>query len=229
MRGGPRHFLYSKLMCWVALDRAVRLAAGARSRRRRRRWERDGREIRRAILEEGYDREVGAFTQTLGGSGARRQRARHPARRFLPGYGPARASRPPSGYASDSPRGGLVYRYLNDDGLPGGEATFALCSFWLVDNLALQGRVDEARELFERVAGYANDLGLLAEEIDPASGELLGNFPQGFSHSALIRSALNISRAEALGPEEQAENQAERASKMEESGQVSGALPRPRP
>jgi GH15 family glucan-1,4-alpha-glucosidase len=89
---------------------------------------------------------------------------------------------------------GLVYRYLADDGLPGSEAMFALCSFWLVDNLALATRVDEARALFERVTGYASDVGLLAEEIDPASGDLLGNYPQGFTHLALIRSALMIAR-----------------------------------
>ncbi|MCA1566024.1 MAG: DUF5911 domain-containing protein [Acidobacteria bacterium] len=118
---------------------------------------------------------------------------------------------------------GLVYRYLTDDGLPGGEATFALCSFWMVDCLAEAGRLDEVRELFERIAGYANDLGLLAEEIDPVSGELLGNYPQGFTHLGLIRSALHIAKAEALGPEEQAENQAERANRMEGTGQVPAA------
>jgi len=80
--------------------------------------------------------------------------------------------------------------------LPDGEATFALCSFWLVDNLALGGRVEEARALFERIAGYTNDVGLLSEEIDPVSGDLLGNYPQGFTHLALIRSALNIAKAE---------------------------------
>jgi GH15 family glucan-1,4-alpha-glucosidase len=105
---------------------------------------------------------------------------------------------------------GLVYRYLADDGIPGGEATFALCSFWLVDNLALSGQIDEARELFERVVGYANDVGLLAEEIHPANGELLGNFPQGFTHLGLIQSALSIAKAESQGPEERAERPAER-------------------
>lgn len=82
---------------------------------------------------------------------------------------------------------GLVYRYLErDDGLPGGEATFVICSFWLVDNLALVGKTERARELFERLLGYANDVGLLAEELDPLSGELLGNFPQAFSHVGLM-------------------------------------------
>lgn len=124
---------------------------------------------------------------------------------------------------------GLVYRYLTGDGLPGGEATFALCSFWLVDNLALGGRVDEARALFERVVGYANDVGLLAEEIDPGSGELLGNHPQGFTHLALIRSALHIAKAEAFGPEERAETPAERAGDVESAGQRSEVPSAPGP
>src|ERR1700754_365785 len=114
---------------------------------------------------------------------------------------------------------GLVYRYLNEDGLPGGEGTFALCSFWLVDNLALQGRVDEAKELFEKIVGYASDLGLLSEEIDPVNNELLGNYPQGFSHLALIRSAMNISRAETAGAKETAETSAEHADDVEQKGQ----------
>ena len=108
---------------------------------------------------------------------------------------------------------GLVYRYLNEDGLPGSEATFALCSFWLVDNLALAGRLDEARALFEQLIGYANDVGLLAEEINPTTRALIGNFPQGFTHLALIRSALHLSKAAAAGAEQHAERPAERAGK----------------
>ena len=128
----------------------------------------------------------------------------------------------PLGYGERLTSHGLVHRYLNEDGLPGGEATFALCSFWLVDCLSEAGRVDEARALFERIVGYANDLGLLAEEIDPVSGELLGNFPQGFTHLGLIRSALHIAKAEALGAEQRAENQAERAGRIEQTGRVTG-------
>lgn len=115
-----------------------------------------------------------------------------------------------------------MYRYLSDDALSGGEATFALCSFWLVDCLAQGGRLDEARALFERVAGYANDLGLLSEEIDPVSRELLGNYPQGFTHLGLIRSALNIAKVEALGAEEQPETQAERAGRIKRVGADAG-------
>jgi GH15 family glucan-1,4-alpha-glucosidase len=116
-----------------------------------------------------------------------------------------------------------VYRYLSDDGLPSGEAAFALCSFWLVDNLALDGRVDEARTVFERLVGYTNDVGLLAEEIAPSTGDLLGNFPQGFTHLALIRSALTIAKAEAEGWERRRETHAQREGKSERAIRTAGA------
>jgi GH15 family glucan-1,4-alpha-glucosidase len=94
---------------------------------------------------------------------------------------------------------GFVYRYLDGaDGLPGGEATFLICSFWMVDNLALTGQVERARELFERLCECANDLGLLGEEVDPRTGELLGNFPQAFSHIGLINSAIQLARQSRL-------------------------------
>jgi alpha,alpha-trehalase len=104
-----------------------------------------------------------------------------------------------------------VYRYRTSDGMAGGEGTFTLCTFWLVEALALGGRLDEAHELFERVVGYANDLGLLAEEINPDTAEQLGNFPQGFSHMALIGAAVNLAKAAGHGPEQQAETESERA------------------
>jgi GH15 family glucan-1,4-alpha-glucosidase len=219
VRGGKRHFLHSKLMCWVALDRAVRLAGrlGADTDG----WARARDDIRRAILAEGYDEGVGAFTQSFGGRALDASALMIPLTGFLPAGDP----RVVSTIARIRERltsGGLVYRYLTEDGLPGGEATFAMCSFWLADNLALQGRVEEARELFERVAGYASDTGLFAEQIDPASGELLGNYPQGFTHLALIRSALHIARAEEKGPEEHAATSADRAAKVERAESVSG-------
>jgi GH15 family glucan-1,4-alpha-glucosidase len=223
VRGGPRHFLYSKLLCWVALDRAVRLTERSHPRADASPWERAREEIRRTILKEGYNQEIGAFTQTLSGSALDASALVVPLAGFLPATDPRVVST--VGQIQERlTSGGLVYRYLTDDGLPGGEATFVLCSFWLVDNLALQGRADEARELLERIAGHANDLGLLAEEIDPASGELLGNYPQGFSHLALIRSALNISRAEAAGAEERAATSAERSEQTERAGRSTEEL-----
>jgi GH15 family glucan-1,4-alpha-glucosidase len=221
VRGGARHFLYSKLMCWVALDRAIKLAEQAHAEADIRRWRRSRAEIRRAILAKGYNKEIGAFTQAFGETHLDASALVIP----LTGFLPVRDPRVLSTVAQVQERltsCGLVYRYLTDDGLPGGEATFALCSFWLVDNLAMQGRAEEARELFEKIVGYANDLGLLAEEIDPVSGELLGNYPQGFSHLALIRSALNISKCEASGSEKQAATTAERADEIERAVPLAG-------
>ena len=218
VRGGLRHFLYSKLLCWVALDRAVRLAGRRRQRADVSRWERERDAIREKILTDGYNERVGAFTQYLGGEALDASALIIPQTGFLPPTD-ARVKSTVERVRERLTSHGLVYRYLNEDGLPGGEGTFALCSFWLVDNLALQGRVDEARELFEKVIGYASDLGLLSEEIDPVNDELLGNYPQGFSHLALIRSAINISRAESSGAKEHPQTSAEQAEDAEQSGQ----------
>jgi GH15 family glucan-1,4-alpha-glucosidase len=218
VRGGPRHFLYSKLMCWVALDRAVRLAGEERKSEKVSAWARERDEIRETILREGYNEEVGAFTQYLGGKSLDASALIIPQTGFLPPTD-ARVKSTVEKIRTQLTSHGLVYRYLNEDGLPGDEGTFALCSFWLVDNFALQGRVDEAKELFEKLLGYASDLGLLSEEIDPSNNELLGNYPQGFSHLALIRSAMNISRAESAGAKEHAETSAEHAEDMEQTGQ----------
>lgn len=195
VRGGPRHFLHSKLLCWVALDRALRLADRAGLSGDVARWERERAAVREAILADGYDRGVGAFTQSFGSADLDASALTVPLVGFLPATDPRVRSTVDRVRERLTSRG-LVYRYRGDDGLPGGEATFALCSFWLVNNLALGGRVGEARELFERVAGYANDVGLLAEQIDPSTGDLLGNFPQGFTHLALVRSALTLAAAD---------------------------------
>ena len=222
VRGRPRHFLYSKLLCWVALDRAVRLAGRSRARADVSAWERERDAIREKILTDGYNGRVGAFTQYLGGEALDASALIIPQTGFLPPTD-ARVKSTVERVRERLTSHGLVYRYLNEDGLPGGEGTFALCSFWLVDNLALQGRVDEARELFERIVGYASDLGLLSEEIDPAGDELLGNYPQGFSHLALIRSALNISRAETAGAKEHPQTSAEQAEDVEQTGRFKRA------
>ena len=220
VRGGARHFLYSKLLCWVALDRAVRLAKKRGINIKK--WTKVREEIRRAILSEGYNDEVGAFTQSFGEKALDASALVIPLTGFLPVTDP-RVQSTVERIQERLTSNGLVYRYLNEDGLPGGEAAFALCSFWMVDNLALQGQADEARALFEKITAYCNDLGLLAEEIDPVSGELLGNYPQGFSHLALIRSAFNISRCEASGREEHAQTTAERAEETAREGGQSSA------
>jgi GH15 family glucan-1,4-alpha-glucosidase len=198
VRGPPQHFLYSKLMCWVALDRAIKIGQADGLPADALCWRSTRDQIREAILSQGYNENLGAFTQSLGGSVLDASALAIPMTGFLPATDPRVVStmeRIVERLTAD----GLVYRYRRsetEDGLPGHEGTFALCSFWLVDNLALAGRVAEARQLFERVADYANDVGLLAEEIEPHSGELLGNFPQGFTHLGLIRAALSIAKAE---------------------------------
>ncbi|HEY6189870.1 MAG TPA: glycoside hydrolase family 15 protein [Pyrinomonadaceae bacterium] len=221
VRGGPRHFLYSKLMCWVALDRALRLSERGGLTGNVATWEKEREAIRREILTEGYNEKIGAFTQALGETALDASALTIPQVGFLPATDP-RVTSTINRIQERLTSHGLVYRYLSDDALPGAEATFALCSFWLVDCLAQCGRVDEACALFERVTAYANDLGLLSEEIDPVSRELWGNYPQGFTHLGLIRSALNIAKAESLGAEERPENQAERAGKMARTGQLTG-------
>lgn len=195
MRGSQQHHLYSKLQCWVALDRMIGMAERQQLPANLAYWRRTRDDIRNAILTEGYDEELGAFVQAFGVKALDAAALTIPLLGFLPATDPrvlstvAKIQEQLSAY-------GLVYRYLTEDGLSGGEATFALCSFWLVDNLALAGRVDEARELFEKIISYGNDVGLFAEELDPVSGELLGNYPQGFTHLALIRSAVGLAEVE---------------------------------
>ncbi len=210
VRGGPQPFLYGKLMCWSALDAALRLAQDFHLEAPRQHWQRTREEIRRAILEHGYDREVGAFTQALGSSALDATALVIPRVGFLPPTD-ARVRSTVDQIRRHLSRDGLIYRYRTQDGLAGGEGTFTLCSFWLVDALALGGRLDEAQALFERLISFTNDLGLLAEEIDPDTGEQLGNFPQGFSHLALIGAAVNLVKAARHGSEEQAQREGDRA------------------
>jgi GH15 family glucan-1,4-alpha-glucosidase len=197
IRGEPRHFLHSKLMCWVALDRAVELAGSlGGDGDRLARW-REGRdEIRRAILDQGWSERAGAFTQTFGGDALDASTLLLPIVGFLPADD-ARVRATVNAIAERlTDAHGLVYRYRVADGLAGEEGSFLLCSFWLAHALALGGEIARAREMFGRAAGFANDLGLLAEEVDGGTGELLGNFPQAFSHVGLVNAAWAIAQAE---------------------------------
>ncbi|MFL5519143.1 MAG: glycoside hydrolase family 15 protein [Gemmatimonadales bacterium] len=197
IRDEPRHFVHSKLMCWVALDRAVQLAEllGAGTERVGR-W-REGRDrIRRAILARGWSERAGAFTQTFDSEALDASTLLIPIVGFLPGDDPqVRATVNAIAERLTDGRG-LVYRYRVDDGLEGREGAFLLCTFWLAHALALGGEPSRAREVFGRVAALANDLGLLAEEADGTTGELLGNFPQAFSHVGLVNAAWAIQQAE---------------------------------
>jgi alpha,alpha-trehalase len=197
IRGEPRDFLYSKLMCWVALDRAIMLANILDARDRVEDWKRTREEIADAILTHGWSETTGAFTQSFGSDDLDASNLMMPIVGFI---------------AADDPRmkatvdviadrltddNGLVYRYLAADGLEGEEGSFLLCTFWLAQALALSGDVSRARDVFERAAAFVNDVGLLAEEVDARNGELLGNFPQAFSHIGLVNAAWAISQADA--------------------------------
>ncbi|SRR6266545_2228548 len=194
VRGGRRHFVSSKVMAWVAVDRAIHLARARSLPADLDHWQRLRQAIRRQVERDGTDPATGAFMQAFGTRALDASNLLIPLVRFLP-PGDPRVQATMDRTARELAVEGLVYRYREaDDGLPPGEATFVICSFWLVDNLALAGRTGQARELFERLLGHANDVGLLAEEVDPNRGELLGNFPQAFSHVGLIGAAINLDK-----------------------------------
>jgi GH15 family glucan-1,4-alpha-glucosidase len=199
VRGEPRHFLYSKVMCWTALDRAIRLAErlGAPEDKVAG-WRRTREEIHDTVLREGWSEEAGAFTQYFGSTALDASNLMMPIVGFLPADHPRMLATIDATAQKLTDDAGLVYRYRTEggvDGLAGEEGTFLLCTFWLAHALALAQQVDRASAVFERAAGYVNDVGLLAEEVDPATGELLGNFPQAFSHIGLVNAAWAISQA----------------------------------
>jgi alpha,alpha-trehalase len=198
VRGGRSHFVYSKVMAWVAIDRLIRLSRALHRPVGIERWQALREEIRRRVETEGVDPTSGALVRSLGSTSLDGSALLIPLVHFLPPDDP-RVLATVERIGRELSVDGFVYRYLErTDGLPGGEATFLICSFWLVDNLALTGQVDRARELFERLCRCANDVGLLGEEVDARSGELLGNFPQAFSHVGLINSAIQLGRQESL-------------------------------
>jgi GH15 family glucan-1,4-alpha-glucosidase len=189
-RDDQRHHVHSKLMAWLALDRATRIAENrGDSIRQTTVWRLEAERLREDVLANGYDPELDSYTASYG----------------LPGLDASLLLLPEIGFEPlDSKRvtgtieavrrtlgagGPLLYRYRGPDGLPGDEGAFLPCSFWLVEALALTGRRDEARDLFEELLGNGGPLGLFAEEIDPASGRHLGNFPQALTHSTLLRAA----------------------------------------
>jgi alpha,alpha-trehalase len=195
-RDARRHFVISKVMCWVAVQRAIRLARALHLDADLGGWRRLRDAIRERVDRDGVDARTGAFVQAFGASELDAANLLIPLVRFLPADDPrvhATVDRTRRELAAD----GLVYRYRRQDGLPGDEGALVICSFWLVDNLAWRGEADAARGLFEQISGYANDVGLFAEQIDPVSGAQLGNFPQAFSHVGLIGAALNLEKAEA--------------------------------
>ena len=196
IRGEPRDFLYSKLMCWVALDRAIAMAAALDARDSVPGWATARDEIRAAILEHGWSERTGAFTQAFGSDELDASNLMLAITGFLPGEDPRMKATIDATAARLTDGRGLVYRYLAHDGLAGSEGTFLLCTFWLAQAQALAGELDQAKATFERAVAAINDVGLLAEEVDVATGEMIGNFPQAFSHIGLINAAWAITQAE---------------------------------
>jgi GH15 family glucan-1,4-alpha-glucosidase len=201
VRGGPRDFLYSKLMCWSALDCAIALAGELEASDRVASWSATRDAIREAILTRGWSERAGAFTQAFGSDDLDASALMMPIVGFLDGNDPRMRATIEAIEDRLTDERGLVYRYRAEDGLEGDEGTFLLCTFWLAQALALSGDLDHARATFERAIAFINDVGLLAEEVDPRTGDLLGNFPQAFSHIGLVNAAWAIARAESSGEE----------------------------
>jgi GH15 family glucan-1,4-alpha-glucosidase len=198
VRGPRRHFTHSKVMAWVAVDRMVKAAEsqGPEAKAPIKRWRALRRTMHEEICKEGYDASRNTFVQYYGAKELDASLLMIP----LVGFLPARDRRvrgTVEAIERELLHDGFVHRYVTAasvDGLPPGEGVFLPCSFWLADNYQILGRTEEARELFERLLGLCNDVGLIAEEYDPANRRLLGNFPQAFTHVALVNSASNLTQ-----------------------------------
>ena len=199
VRGGRRQFTHSKVMAWVAFDRGITAIEEFGHEGPLERWRAIRDEIHAQVLEHGFDDELGSFVQSYDSKRLDASLLTIPLVGFLPADDP-RVRGTLEAIRAELYHDGFVQRYSHDeadlvDGLPPGEGSFFLCSFWFVDNLALVGRVEEAVELFERLLALRNELGLLSEEYDQALGRQVGNFPQAFSHIGLINTAMTLERA----------------------------------
>jgi GH15 family glucan-1,4-alpha-glucosidase len=195
MRGRPRHFVHSKAMCWSALDRGIRLAQDTGRNAPLEAWRTERRKIRQAIEERGYDEQRGVFTQAFNIPGMDAALLLLPTTGFVD-YKDQRMRRTADAIREALEEDGLLRRYAHgSDGIQDREESFCCCSFWLAECLAHQGRLAEARRVFERALGVGNDLGIYAEAFDPRSGRMLGNFPQGLTHLSLIAAAVAINTA----------------------------------
>ena len=198
VRGGRRHFTYSKMMAWVAFDRTIRSAEAFGLEGPIDHWRKLRARIHAEVCDKAFNPKIGAFMQSYGSEHLDASALLIPVVGFLPPSDP-RVAGTVEAIERKLMTNGFVLRYDTDvtqDGLPPGEGAFLACSFWLADAYILLGRRDDARKLFERLLTLCNDLGLLSEEYDPAGKRLLGNFPQAFSHIALVITAHNLDRAE---------------------------------
>ncbi|HEY7122708.1 MAG TPA: glycoside hydrolase family 15 protein [Ktedonobacterales bacterium] len=206
VRGQPQAFVYSRAMCWAALDRACKIASHYRHNGRLEQWARVRDALHADILAHGYNERLQSFTQAYGSNALDASNLRLLLTGFLPPDDPRMVATVETTAQRLAGPGGLIYRYrapegegegpTTDDGLPGKEGAFLVCTFWLIESLCYLGRVDEARERFEQLLAFASPLGLFSEEVDPDSGEHLGNYPQAFTHIGLINSAITLQRAQ---------------------------------
>jgi len=197
VRTGGRPFTYSAALCHVALDRGARLAERFSLPGDVAAWKAAAAHIREAILDRAWDPHRNTLTEHLGPGGIDASLLSLPLRRVIPADHPRMVATTAAIETRLGAGGGLLYRYLPEespDGMPAGEGAFLLCSFWLVDNYAGQGRVNEAVDLYDALCARATALGLLPEQIDPGSGAFLGNYPQAFSHVGVISSGINLAR-----------------------------------
>jgi len=213
VRSGRQHFTFSKVMAWVAFDRSIRDAQHHKLDAPFERWIALRDEIHRTICDAGYSKARGTFTQTFDNDELDASLLMIPIVGFLPIDDP-RVTATIAAIEKDLMREGLVLRYrtdYSDDGLPPGEGVFLACSFWLVDIYQMQGRHDDANRLFDHLLSLRNDLGLLSEEYEPRSKRQVGNFPQAFSHLALVRTALNLHHGKPVRKHIEGNNQSEAA------------------
>ena len=207
IRGGRRHFTHSKVMAWVAFDRASNAIEAEIFNETGRRWRGLAEKIHAEICAKSFNRDLGSFVQSYGSNEIDASLLLIALVGFLPADDPRILGTIDAVERRLLVNDEFVLRYTDPhvDGLPPGEGAFLACSFWLVDNYVMQGRYYDAERLFDRLLARCNDVGLLAEEIDPQTGRMLGNFPQAYSHVGLINSALNLARK--LGPAERATNE----------------------
>jgi GH15 family glucan-1,4-alpha-glucosidase len=197
IRGPGRHYLHSKLMCWVAVDRALAMCRTLRpDEQQRQSWSSARDELRHAILTQGWSDQAGAYTQAFGSTELDASALLLAITEFLPPDDARLLATINVVERNLTDECGLLFRYRGDDGLEGTEGTFLLCTFWLAQALAVTGQTARARTVLDRAAAYATDLGLFSEQVDTNTGELLGNFPQAFSHLGLITAAHALAQAE---------------------------------
>lgn len=193
VRGGKRHFVYSKVMCFIALMRIADLADMCNRETNQTRWREEAQKIRQTIFEKGWNEKKGAFVQSFGSEELDSSALLFSKLGFIDGKDPRMISTIEKIEKELMTEEGLVYRYKTEDGLPGEEGVFLLASFWLVDAFVLSGQKQKANDLFVKLVRYANHVGLFSEEMNPHSKEFLGNFPQAYTHIGLINSAFLLS------------------------------------